>query len=125
MTNADAEPRAAAYWICWLVVLLAAGLSLVLSIVQVVNDGIGNEDALYAASRSTALLVVAAIAPLFRADEALLAIAVALTIVHGLDAYVGTTQGSVLLTVLPIGLCLATLISATFLARSDRVRGRL
>jgi hypothetical protein len=125
MSDATRTPaRGAAFWICYAVVLVSAGVSVTYSIIAVVDGGIEDVDALYAASRSIALVVIALVAPLFRADDALLAIAAIMTIVQGIDAYVGVVQGDAVKTFGPAVLCLVTIVTASVLARSDRVRGR-
>ena len=121
--STDASARGAAFWICYVVTVLGTGVGVIYSIVAVVVGGLEDANALYAAARSVALAVLALVSPLFRWDDALLAIAVALTIVHGIDTYVGAVQGDVR-TIVPAALCILTIVSATFLARSDRVRGR-
>ncbi|WP_394553278.1 hypothetical protein ACDF64_02750 [Agromyces sp. MMS24-JH15] len=117
--------RGAAFWICYALVLIGAIVSVWYTIADVVAVG-GFEQAgpWYAASRSVAIVVVAMIAPLFRSDDALLAVAVVLTIVQGIDAFVSATQGDTVRTIASAAFCLVTIIGATFLARSDRVRGR-
>ena len=119
-----AAARGAAFWICYAVTVISAGVSLAFSVVAVVFGGLEATDALYATSRSIALVVLALVAPLFRSDDALLALAAAMTIVQGIDTFVGAVQGDVAKTVVPAALCLVTIVAATFLARSDRVRGR-
>jgi hypothetical protein len=114
--------RGAAFWICYTVTVISAITSISFAIVAVADGGIEDADALYAASRSTALVVLALVAPLFRSDAALLAIAVAMTIVQGIDAFIGAIQGDLAKTIGPAVLCIVTIVAATFLARSDRVR---
>ncbi|GAA1526262.1 hypothetical protein GCM10009761_30300 [Agromyces terreus] len=116
--------RGAAFWICYAVTVISAVVSIAFAIAAVVDGGVAadNADALYAASRSTALVVLVLVAPLFRSDAALLALAVAMTIVQGIDAFVGAVQGDLGKALGPAVLCLATIIAATFLARSDRIR---
>ncbi|WP_350348784.1 hypothetical protein ABIQ69_02290 [Agromyces sp. G08B096] len=116
--------RGAAFWICYAVVVIGAGVSLAYSVSAIAGQGIDDPDALYAGARSVAIVVIALVAPLFRSDDALLAVAAVLTIVQGIDAFVGALQGDLVRTVVPLVLCLVTIVSATFLARSDRVRGR-
>ena len=115
--------RGAAYWICYAVVIFSAGVSVTYSVLAVIDGGLEDIDALYAASRSVALVVVALVSPMFRSSAALLVIAAAMTIVQGIDAFIGALQGDVLKTVGPAVLCLVTIVAATFLARSDRDRG--
>ncbi|SFR82882.1 hypothetical protein SAMN05428970_2691 [Agromyces sp. CF514] len=116
--------RGAAFWICYAVTLISAITSITFAIIAVTEAGTGAEgaNALYAASRSTALVVLALVAPLFRSDAALLAIAVAMTIVQGIDAFIGAIQGDLAKTIGPAVLCIVTIVAATFLARSDRMR---
>ncbi|WP_157421715.1 hypothetical protein [Agromyces sp. Leaf222] len=116
--------RGAAFWICYAITLISALTSVTFAIIAVVDAGLDATDALYAASRSIALVVLALVAPLFRSDAALLAVAVAMTIVQGIDAFIGALQGDVGKTIGPVVLCLATIVAATFLARSDRTRDR-
>ncbi|GAA1938017.1 hypothetical protein [Agromyces allii] len=116
--------RGAAYWICYAVTLISAAVSVTFAIIAVIDGGLEATDALYATSRSIALVVLALVAPLFRSDAALLTVAVAMTIVQGIDTYIGALQGDVAKTVGPVVLCLATIVAATFLARSDRMRDR-
>ncbi|WP_395245395.1 hypothetical protein ACGGZK_06190 [Agromyces sp. MMS24-K17] len=125
VTTKPVAARGAAFWICYSLTLVSAIVSVWYSVADVIAVG-GFEEAgpWYAASRSVAIVVVALIAPLFRSDDALLAIAVVLTVVQGIDAFIGATQGDVVRTVVPAVLCLVTIVGATFLARSDRVRGR-
>lgn len=114
--------RGAAFWICYVVTIISAGVSVTYAALAVIDGGLEATDALYAASRSIALVVIALVAPLFRSDDALLAIAVVMTIVQGIDTFIGAVQGDAAKTVGPAVLCLVTIIAATFLARSDRVR---
>lgn len=116
--------RGAAFWICYAITLISAATSVTFSTIAVVDGGLEATDALYAASRSIALVVLALVAPLFRSDAALLAVAVAMTVVQGIDTFVGAVQGDVAKTIGPLVLCLATIVAATFLARSDRSRNR-
>ncbi len=122
--STDAAARGAAFWICYVVTVLGTGVGVIFSIVAVIDGGLEDANALYAAGRSVALAVLALVSPLFRWDDALLAVAVALTIVQGIDTFIGGVQGDVVLTLVPAALCILTIVSATFLARSDRVRGR-
>ncbi|MFF2371504.1 hypothetical protein [Agromyces sp. NPDC058110] len=117
--------RGAAFWICYAVTVISAVTSITFAIIAVTESGITGAEganALYAASRSTALLVLALVAPLFRSDAALLAIAVAMTIVQGIDSFIGAIQGDLAKTIGPAVLCIVTIVAATFLARSDRMR---
>jgi hypothetical protein len=116
--------RGAAFWICYAVTVISAGVSVTFAVLAVIDGGLEATNALYAASRSIALVVLVLVAPLFRSDDALLALAAAMTVVQGIDTFVGAVQGDVAKTVGPAVLCLVTIVAATFLARSDRVRGR-
>ncbi|BDZ64212.1 hypothetical protein [Agromyces mangrovi Wang et al. 2018] len=115
--------RRAAYWICFAVVLLSASVSVWYSVTAVIAGGLEDADALYAASRSVAIVVVALIVPLFPADAALLAIAVVMVIVQGIDTFIGAVQGNTLVMVGAAVLCIVNIVTASFLARTDRVRG--
>lgn len=119
-----AAARGAAFWICYVVTVMSAGFGFIYAIGRVVSTGLESADTLYLAARTIALLVVALVAPLFRWDDALLAIAVAMTIVQGIDTFVGAVRGDLVVSVGAAVLCLLTIVTATFLARSDRVRGR-
>ncbi|WP_127794573.1 hypothetical protein [Agromyces sp. LHK192] len=116
--------RGAAFWICYAVVAIAALTGVAHTAGAIAAQGLGEEDALFGIARSIAILVLALIAPLFRSDDALLGAAVVLTIVLAIDAFVGAMNGLLWLTVWSAVLCLGTVIAATFLARSDRIRGR-
>lgn len=120
----SAPVRGAAFWICYAITAVSAVIGVAYAIIAVTDGGVeaDNANALYAASRSVALVVLVLVAPLFRSDAALLALAVAMTIVQGLDAFVGAIQGDVAKTIGPAALCLVTIIAATFLARNDRIR---
>ncbi|GLI27636.1 hypothetical protein ARHIZOSPH14_18780 [Agromyces rhizosphaerae] len=124
-TGSTRQPprRGAAYWICFAVVLLSASVSVWYSVTAVIAGGLEDADALYAASRSVAIVVVALIVPLFPADAALLAIAVVMVIVQGIDTFVGAVQGNTLVMVGAAVLCIVNIVTASFLARTDRVRG--
>ena len=124
MDESKRVARGAAFWICYVVTVISAGFGFTYAIGQVVATGLESADTLFLAARTIALLVVALVAPLFRSDDALLAIAVAMTIVQGIDTFVGAVQGDLVVSVGAAVLCLATIVAATFLARSDRVRGR-
>ena len=114
--------RGAAFWICYAVTVISAGVSVTYSVLAVIDGGLEASDALYATSRSVALVVVALVAPMFRSDAGLLIIAVAMTIVQGIDSFIGAVQGDVAKTVGPAVLCIVTIVAATVLARSDRMR---
>ena len=114
--------RGAAFWICYAVTVISAGVSVTYSVLAVIDGGLEASDALYATSRSVALVVMALVAPMFRSDAGLLIIAVAMTIVQGIDSFIGAVQGDVGKTVGPAVLCIVTIVAATFLARSDRMR---
>jgi len=122
--STSASVRGAAYWICYAVTVISAVVSITFAIIAVIDTGVdgADADALYAASRSTALVVLALVAPLFRADAALLAIAVAMTIVQGIDAFIGAVSGDLSRTLWAAVLCIVTIVAASFLARSDRYR---
>ncbi|UOE42966.1 hypothetical protein [Agromyces larvae] len=121
-----ARARGAAFWICYAITAVSAIVSVSFAVIAVVDGGVAadNANALYAAARSIALVLVVLIAPIFRVDSALLVGAVAMTIVQGIDTFIGAVQGDLAKTVGPAVLCLATLIAATVLARSDRMRDR-
>ncbi|WP_353807778.1 hypothetical protein [Agromyces sp. SYSU T00194] len=130
MTSTGATPaarpvpkRGAAYWICFAVILLSSAISTWGSVDLVIAGGLEDATALFLASRSIAILVVALVVPLFPADAALLALAVVTVIVQGIDTFIGAVQGDVLITVGAAMLCLLSIVTATFLARTDRVRG--
>jgi hypothetical protein len=122
--STSAPARGAAFWVCYAVTVISAVVSVTFAIIAVTEGGVDgdNANALYAASRSTALVVLVLVSPLFRSDAALLALAVAMTIVQGIDAFVGSIQGDLARTIWSVVLCLVTIIAATFLARSDRLR---
>mgnify|MGYP000743055785 CR=1 FL=1 len=103
--------------------LLSASVSVWYSVTAVIAGGLEDADALYAASRSVAIVVVALIVPLFPADAALLAIAVVMVIVQGIDTFIGAVQGNTLVMVGAAVLCIVNIVTASFLARTDRVRG--
>ncbi|KRC61135.1 hypothetical protein ASE14_09385 [Agromyces sp. Root81] len=113
--------RGAAFWICYAVTVISAGVSATYSVLAVIDGGL-ESDALYATSRSVALVVMALVSPMFRSDAGLLIIAVAMTIVQGVDSFIGALQGDVGKTIVPAVLCIVTIVAATFLARSDRMR---
>ena len=117
-----AATRGAAFWICYAVTVISAGVSVTYSVLAVIDGGLEASDALYATSRSVALVVLALVAPMFRSDAGLLAIAVAMTIVQGIDSFIGAVQGDVSKTIVPAVLCIVTIVAATFLARSNRMR---
>ncbi|MRG59383.1 hypothetical protein GE115_05780 [Agromyces sp. CFH 90414] len=116
--------RGASFWICYVVVLIGAGVGLAHTSGAIVDQGLGDADALFAAARSIAIFVLALVAPMFRSDDALLAVAVVLTIVLGIDAFIGAMHGNVWISASSVVLCLGTLVAATFVARSDRIRDR-
>ncbi|MGI9822305.1 hypothetical protein [Agromyces sp. Marseille-Q5079] len=122
--STSASVRGAAFWICYAVTVISAITSIAFAVIAVTDAGLEDANALYAASRSTALVVLALVAPLFRSDAALLAIAVAMTIVQGIDAFIGALQGDLAKTLGPALLCVVTIVAATFLARSDRIRSQ-
>ena len=121
--STDVAARGAAFWICYAVTVISAGSGVVYAIGRLSID-VESVDTLYLTARTIALLVIVLVTPLFRWDDALLALAAVMTIVQGIDTFIGSLRGDLPVTVGAAVLCLATIVSATFLARSDRVRGR-
>lgn len=118
-----AARRGAAFWICYVVTVISAGFGVAYAIVRL-GSGVDSVDTLYLAARATALIVIVLVTPLFRSDDGLLALAAVMTIVQGIDTFIGAIRGDLPVTIVAAALCLATIVAATFLARSDRVRGR-
>ncbi|GEM_PF-4552892 len=116
-------PRGAAYWWCFAVILLASAVSTFGAVTRVIDGGLEDANALFLASRAVAILVVALIVPLFPADGALLALAVVTVIVQGIDVFVFAVQEDWGLAAGAAVFCLVSIVTASFLARTDRVRG--
>lgn len=101
-----------AYWVCVIVTLLSAAVSLGYSIHAAgAASGEGLVPARYALSRSVALLVVAAIAPFTGLVSFVAAAAIAMVLVQTLDAIVGITIRDVLKSIGPAAMATVNLVA--------------
>ncbi len=110
-----------AFWFCYGIASLSALISTFYSLSALIGEGAGNVYALYAASRSVALVLAVLSVAIFRSKPVLIALAFVMTVVQGLDALVGLAAQDVLKTVGPAGLAIITIIAIVALTRSRRI----
>jgi hypothetical protein len=122
-TPSDAAERRGAFWICYVITAIAALVSLAYAIGRIVAVGFDDVDTLYLAARCIAIVIAVLITPLFASNAALLVMAVVVTLTQGVDAIIGITQADAVVIIGGGLLCLATIISASVVARNDYARG--
>jgi hypothetical protein len=110
------ENESSVFWICAGITSLNAVVSLGFSAARVLAP-VGGEAALYAASRSMALLLVILGLFWFRSKEGMAALAIVMGLVQVFDTGIGLLAHAVGKTVGPLVFAVATFASAGFLLR--------
>jgi hypothetical protein len=106
------------FWACAVVTLASALTSLGFSVAAVRTVGeAGLTSARYAMSRSVALAIVSVVAIAFQSVAALAAIAVAMVLVQGGDAFVGWKQHNAVKTAGPAVTALVNLVALLVMLR--------
>lgn len=100
-----------AFWICSFVAILSSIISAGFSVAYVVSLGMGDSLALYGASRSLSILLVAIVVAVRRSELGVATVSLIMTLVQLGDAMVGVLAHDTFETVGPLILALATAIS--------------
>ncbi len=118
----QSDDAGTAFWFCYGIASLSALISTFYSLSALVGEGAGDVYALYAASRSVALVLTVLSVAIFRSKPVLIVLALVMTVVQGLDAFIGLATQDVLKTVGPAGLAIITIIAIVALTRSRGVK---
>lgn len=111
------ENYARAFWICAFVAILSASISAGFSVANVATHGLGDISALYGASRSLPILLVAIVATVRRSTLGVATVSLIMTLVQLGDAMVGVLAHDASKTLGPLILALATAITLVRLLR--------
>lgn len=116
--NRRREEQGTAFWLCYTVTALSALISVFYALSALSGEGAGDVYALYAASRSVALVLAVLGVAFVRSSPALVVLALTMSVVQGLDAVIGWTAGDMLKTFGPAFVAVLTLVAAGFLVRA-------
>ncbi len=107
---------ALAFWICSIITLISAAVSFGFSVAGLrgAKDG-ATTPSMYALARSVALLVVATVAPFTGSVAFVAAITLAMVIVQGADAVIGTRIRDRVKTFGPAGTAVAGLVALVWM----------
>jgi hypothetical protein len=111
------ENYSRAFWIGSFVAILSASISAGFSVANVATHGLGDTSALYGASRSISILLVAMVAAVSRSTLGVATVSLIMTIVQLGDAMVGVLAHDTSKTLGPLILALATAITLVRLLR--------
>jgi hypothetical protein len=120
MPSNEKTPRA--FWICATITAISATVSASFSVAGLLGAGVHDRFALYAASRSIAILLVVLIFLGFRSRAGIAAMALTMSLVQLFDAVIGVLSHDASKTYGPLFLALIGFVSAAFLLRgSERI----
>src|ERR1700683_1089250 len=105
------------FWICAFVTILSFIISAGFAVANVATHGLGDTSALYGASRSIPILLVAIVAAVRRSNLGVATVALIMTFVQVGDAMVGVLAHDTSKTLGPLILALATAITLVWLLR--------
>lgn len=111
------ENYSRAFWIGSFVAILSASISAGFSVANVATHGLGDTSALYGASRSISILLVAMVAAVSRSTLGVATVSLIMTVVQLGDAMVGVLAHDTSKTLGPLILALATAITLVRLLR--------
>ena len=100
-----------AFWICSFVTILSSVISAGFSVANVASHGLGDISALYGASRSLPILLVAIVAAVRRSTLGVATVSLIMTLVQLGDTMVGVLAHDTSKTLGPLILALATAIT--------------
>ena len=106
------------FWICAFVTILSSIISAGFSVANVATHGLGDISALYGASRSIPILLVAIIAAVRRSNLGVATVSLIMTLVQLGDTMVGALAHDTSKTLGPLILALATAITLVRLLRN-------
>jgi hypothetical protein len=106
------------FWACALITIASALTSAGFSMAALLATD-GHTNAMYSASRSLSLALVAVLVVLLRSPRGLMTMALAMTLVQSGDAIVGFTNHDALKTFGPASLALVTAAALVFFRRSS------
>ncbi len=125
MPETDASTKAAgaaatptAFWLCALVTVLSALISMGFCVAALSSSGDAHTDALRAAGRGGSLALASVLVVVMRSRAALVVVALAMSLVQASDAVIGASDHDTSRTVGPALIALATLASLGFLLKS-------
>ncbi|WP_426592941.1 hypothetical protein ACPPVS_14405 [Cellulomonas sp. McL0617] len=116
----DAPREGRLWWAAFAVTAISACVSLGFAIEALVRLGTDDSSAMYAASRSVALVVAVAAVAVVRSRRALIVVALAMIVVQALDAVVGVTIGDLVKSVGPTFTAVLNLVVLVPVVRSVR-----
>jgi hypothetical protein len=120
MPSNEKTPRA--FWICATITAISATVSASFSVAGLLGAGVHDRFALYAASRSIAILLVVLIFLGFRSRAGIAAMALTMSLVQLFDAVIGVLSHDASKTYGPLFLALIGFVSVAFLLRgSERI----
>ncbi len=105
------------FWFCALTTLVSALISAGFSVYRVISNGTGNSLAMYGASRSLALLIVAFIALMRKSDKEVLTMALLMGLVQTFDAFIEALAQNPAGMIGPVVAAIVTFTSAILLQR--------
>jgi hypothetical protein len=105
------------FWICAFVTILSSIISAGFAVANVATHGLGDTSALYGASRSIPILLVAIVAAVRRSNLGVATVSLIMTLVQLGDAMVGVLAHDTSKTLGPLILALATAITLVWLLR--------
>jgi hypothetical protein len=117
----SSQTKASAFWICAIITTLNAAVSVGFSLPRLLGPENG-EVALYAASRSSALLLVVLGVVWLRSRAGLAALAFAMSLVQAFDTGIGILDHNPGKTFGPMAFAVATFVSVSFLLREMAAR---
>ena len=105
------------FWICAVITALSAVVSASFSVAALIGAGREDQYAMYAASRSIALVLVTLACIGARSRRGVMALALTMGLVQGFDALIGLVAHDAGKTYGPLALCVAGLASLVALRR--------
>lgn len=119
--RARSDNKGAAFWVCYAIASASALISAFYSLSALFGEGAGDTYALYAASRSIALVLAVLSVAILRSRTVLVVLALIMAVVQGLDALIGFADQDVMKTIGPAVLAIITIIAVVALIRSRGV----
>ena len=108
------------FWTCTIITTISALVSGGFSVAGLLGPSGGDRFALYAASRSIALLMGVLCSMAFRSREAVASLALVMTLVQGFDGIIGVLAHDAAKTYGPFAFALANFVALSWLLRSGK-----
>lgn len=109
--KAQSDNKGAAFWICYTITSVSALISAFYSLSALFSEGAVDTYALYAASRSIALVLAVLSVAILRSRIVLIVLALIMAVVQGLDALIGLVAQDVMKTIGPAVLAVITVVA--------------